>query len=129
MTPQKEREFLRELEVESNGGELLKLYWHVKIYHSGKEHAVKIDHLFDTLVACGADAGLGISSPGELRKLCAKYMPFCSFSQGIYYPVTSSEMKEFHQWLKSRSISLFERIRKIEDLHRDLLESKQMELF
>jgi hypothetical protein len=122
MTPSKEREFLAGLSYGKK-----ELYLHVKENHFGKQLAITIPELYDELGDTWMELWLDVWKPDDLRRLCAE-MPFCSCGKGVFYPATAGEVRTFHHWLKSRSLSLFERIRRVEDWHRELIEERQMEL-
>lgn len=126
VTPDKERAFLADLPSEW----LKEIYLHVRDNHRGKENAITLPELFGELQRLFPITlrVIGIDSIEDLRRLLADTMPFCSGSSGIYYPANAAEVREFHEWLRSRSVSLFARLKKVEDFHRDLLDEEQLEL-
>lgn len=128
MTPEKEREFMASLAAQPNGESLKRLYAYVKVYHLGKGGAITLPELWQDLSRQHLDVGLGVHCHEDLRRLLADNFPFCSGSQGVYYPATAEEVREFHEWLRSRSISLFARLKKVEEFHRDLLDASQLKL-
>jgi len=100
----------------------------IKCNHRGKENAIKRK---DLLLFC-AEHGYGeypylmISlTDRQLRNIYSQ-LPVVTCNKGIFYPIRREEVEEFREYLRKKAIPLFERWKRVADVH---LDGKQMELF
>ena len=97
----------------------------IKYDHKGKENAItRKELLFWCRSYCG-EHSLFL----EDRKLRSIYsqLPVVACDKGIFWPIRTSEVEEFREYLKKKAIPLFERWKKVAEVH--LSKTGQMELF
>ena len=61
----------------------------------------------------------------QLRNIYCQ-LPVVTCDKGIFYPIRTSEVQEFREYLRKKAIPLFERWKRVADVH---LKGEQMELF
>jgi len=92
----------------------------IKRSHKGKANAIKRDALLSYCRLFDHDL-----EDRHFRNIYTK-LPIATCSQGLFWPVTVEEKKEFKDFLYHRAISMFDRYKKFDKAH---LKGEQMELF
>jgi len=95
-----------------------------KTNHSGKENAItRTSFIFRYL-----DDIMGISDR-QFRQVYSQ-LPICTCSAGGFYPIRKEEILEYRDYLRKKAIPLFERFRRVCDVHPGLIDDEgQLELF
>lgn len=95
-------------------------------YHSGEENAItrtnfKLKHLWRL--------EWHLYSDRQFRRIYSQ-LPICTCEKGGYYPIRTSEIEEFREYMKKKAIPHFERFNRVRDAHPELIgDVKQLELF
>jgi len=92
----------------------------IRHYHKGKVNAIKRADLLSYCQIFDLDL-----EDRHFRNIYTK-LPIATCSQGLFWPVTTEEKKEFKDFLYHRAISMFDRYKKFDKVH---LKGEQMELF
>ncbi len=93
----------------------------LKYHHAGKEEAITRKKLLDYCHWYN-----GALTDRQLRNIYSQ-LPVVACNKGIFWPIRTSEVEEFREYLKKKAIPLFERWKKVAEVH--LSKTGQMELF
>lgn len=94
--------------------------------HRGKENAIRrgellrFCRLFDPEI-----------TDREMRQIYSQ-LPVCTCEKGVFWPIRESEIDEYYSYLKKKALPLFQRWKRVAQVHRKLLSERhieQLELF
>ena len=100
---------------------ILRLY---KDFYNGRENAI-------TRARFKAEHGWKFpkTSDRDFRRIYSQ-LPICTCKKGGFYPIRTSEIEEFRDYMRKKAIPLFNRFNLVRAAHPDLAgEIKQLELF
>ena len=102
----------------------------IKLYHRGKENAIKRKDLLSFCVKCGYGEYpylIASLTDRQLRNIYCQ-LPVATCEKGIFWPVTPEEKEEFRIYLRKKALPLFDRWKMFAKVHCNDA-GKQMELF
>ena len=97
----------------------------IKKDHRGKENAIVREELLSKIRRIVMGSVYQELTDRQLRNIYCQ-LPIITCDKGIFYPVRKSEIEEFREYLRKKALPLFERWKRVADVH---LNGKQMELF
>jgi len=92
----------------------------IRHYHKGKVNAIKRADLLSYCQIFDLDL-----EDRHFRNIYVK-LPIATCSQGLFWPMTIEEKREFKDFLWKRAISIFDRYKNFDKAH---AKGKQMDLF
>lgn len=95
----------------------------IEIYHRGKSNAIKRKVLLEY-----CRDFIPNLRDRELRQIYSK-LPILSCRKGLFWPIEEKELLEFRSYLVKKSSGLFNRWKIVSQVHKALINKKQMELF
>jgi len=93
--------------------------------HRGRQWAITRQALLAWVHDTGVDTQM---TDRELRRVYST-LPICSCNEGLFWPITSRELKDFESYMDKKIYPHFSRRKMVMDYHRGILEQRQMELF